>query len=445
MKNSEYVKMPVNISLWKGYSLGESIARGRKITNYISFNIPRGRASRLRGIELGVFSNEYSENVIGIQAAGLANIVEGGGAGIQGAGLANVVSKDFTGIQAGGLGNVVGGDFIGIQAGGLASVVSGDSRFLQAGGLGNVVDGDFIGIQASGLANVVNGDAQFIQASGLGNVVDGGFIGVQASGLVNVVNSDTKFIQAAGLGNVVGGDFIGIQASGLVNVVNGEGTGIQISGLGNVIDDDFTGIQACGLVNVASGTFTGIQLSGLGNVTKNVAFGLQIGLFNVSADRAVIPVGLVSRVEDVPAWYDIWVDETGFINAGYRSGTDYFHNLVFIGAQASDTFRWTVGWGLGGHVQVGTSHFVDIDAQIQHISEEDIWTDRLNELGRFRIIGGWKVRDSVSIYAGPTLNYLVSRVNDGSDLASWSIHEEYSGNRWKRLWPGFVIGVRFER
>ena len=82
-KRSGYLNMPVNISLWKGYSIGDLIAGERRVTNYISFNILKGSAAKLRGIEVGLLSNEYTEDIFGIQFAGLANVVGDYANGIQ--------------------------------------------------------------------------------------------------------------------------------------------------------------------------------------------------------------------------------------------------------------------------------------------------------------------------------------------------------------------------
>ncbi|MFC1560853.1 hypothetical protein ACFL4V_00080 [Candidatus Latescibacterota bacterium] len=475
-KKSEYLRMPINISIRKDYSLGHSIGRGRKIINHLSLNIISGRAAKLRGIEIGGAANIYSEDIFGIQLAGLANVVEDWGIGIQAAGLANVVEGNFSGIQLSGLANVVQDDsrgiqlsglanvieggFIGIQGSGLANVVQDGSRGIQFSSLANVVEGDFIGIQGSGLANVVQNNSRGIQLSGLANVIEGGFIGIQGSGIANVVQNNSRGIQLSGLANVIEGDFIGIQGSGIANVVQDDSRGIQLSGLANVVEGDFAGIQGSGIANVVQNNYRGIQVSGLANVAENirtgiqlsgivnttnkVEYGSQIAPINLSRENEGIPVGLVSCVEGLKSHIDVWGSETRFINVGLRSGTEYIHNLVFLGAQVNDPFRWSIGWGIGGNKNLTETAYLEIDASIQHINEDEFWTSKKNLLSKLRIIGNWQISDTMSIYAGPTLNYLVSEVNDGSDLASWSFSEKESENSWKRLWPGIDIGVRFE-
>ena len=78
------------------------------------------------------------------------------------------------------------------------------------------------------------------------------------------------------------------------------------------------------------------------------------------------------------------------------------------------------------------------------INEDDWWTDEKNMLSKFRVLGGWQISDSMSLYAGPTFNYFVSEVSDGSDIASWSIREKEYKDHWDHMWLGLDIGIRFE-
>jgi hypothetical protein len=63
-------------------------------------------------------------------------------------------------------------------------------------------------------------------------------------------------------------------------------------------------------------------------------------------------------------------------------------------------------------------------------------------MGKLRVIGGWKIRDFISIYAGPTFNSFLSNVNDGSEYALWTISENKDGDTWTRKSIGFVLGVK---
>ena len=427
--NDQYLHMPVNISIHHDYGLGHYLGGGRPVVNYLSVNIFSGRAAKLRGIEVGGFANVEEESILGIQAAGLANVVDGPATGAQAAGLANVVDRNMSGFQAAGLANVVDGGMGGFQAAGLANVIEGDLGGFQAAGLANVVNGDLTGFQAAGLVNVVDGDMGGFQAAGLVNVVDKNMCGIQASPLANVIEGNSRGFQSTGLANVVNGDMCGIQAAGLVDVVDG----------------DLIGIQAAGLVTVSDNRATGIQVSGLVNVAEDARYLVQVGSVNVTQSGRVLPLGLYSVVGDSPTYYDYWVSESGFANVGLRSGSEWFHNLVFAGAQINDPFRWSLGWGAGYHREVNDRLFFDLDGSVQHINEDEFWTGKKNLLGKVRATGGWQINDRIAIVFGPTFNYLVSKVNDGSDIAPWSGSSDRSGATWKRSWPGIEVGVRVTR
>lgn len=346
--DSEYVVMPVNVSFFPGFSMGESVAKGKKVKNHISYNILAGSAAKLEGVEFGGIWNAYTEEVFGLQWAGIANTVAGTGKGGQWAGIANVVEGEFKG--------------------------------AQWAGIINKVDANAVCAQWAGIANIVAGTGEVAQWAGIANVVDGEFRGAQWAGIANVVRN----------------------------------------------------------------LEWGVQFSGIANVAEKVARGVQIGVVNVSNENDGIPVGPISYVNEFGLRYDVFADESKFFSAGLRTGTERFHNILFAGAQVNDPFRWSIGWVFGGHINVGEATYLDIDVSTQHINEKDQWTDGLNMLNKFRVLGGWQASDSLSLYAGPTLNYFVSEISDGSDLASWSISEGKSGRHWKRWWPGFVIGIKVQ-
>ena len=52
-EDSEYVVMPVNVSFFPGFSIGENVAKGKKVKTHVSWNILAGRAAKLERIELG--------------------------------------------------------------------------------------------------------------------------------------------------------------------------------------------------------------------------------------------------------------------------------------------------------------------------------------------------------------------------------------------------------
>ena len=291
------------------------------------------------------------------------------------------------------------------------------------------MNGRVTGAQFSGLVNVVDGDATALQSSALVNVVDGRMTGIQHSGLVNVASSGMT----------------GVQLTGLVNVADVRFAGFQGAGLVNVSDDTRWGFQTAGLVNVMEDARHTIQVAGLLNAVANPSHSVMIAPVNASENTDILPLGLVSLVTGVPTWYDVWAEATGFVNVGFRSGTDHIHNYIFTGMRPDDPYRWALGWGVGGHTDMSDDYYLEADASVRHINVDEFWTDGRNTQVTFRVLGGWRVSDKISLYAGPTFDYYTSNIEDGSDIASWSSSESQSGGTWDRTWPGIVVGIRFER
>ena len=154
------------------------------------------------------------------------------------------------------------------------------------------------------------------------------------------------------------------------------------------------------------------------NVADEVDCGVQIAPLNFSKENNGITLGFISCIEDVMGSVDAWVSETKFLNVGLRSGTEYLHNLLFVGTQVNDPSRRSLGWGVGGHKNISDTSYLEIDANIQHINEDEFWTAKQNSLSKIRVAGGWNINDGISIFADPTFNYFVSDVSDGSDYAS---------------------------
>ncbi len=444
-QETEYLHMPVNISLYRDHSLGYLIGHGRPVINYVSLNIFTGRAARLRGIEIGGFANVETEYMFGLQAAGIANVVDGSAAFFQAAGIANVVDGSMGGFQAAGLANVVNESMAGFQASWIANVVNKEMGGYQLTGIANVVNGNMGGFQASGLVNVVNESMGGFQTAGLVNVVNSNMGGFQAASLVNVVNRSMGGYQSAGLVNVVNREFLGMQSAGLVNVVNGSMGGYQAAGLVNVANGSCIGAQAAGLVNFSNGSATGVQVAGLANVAPEAHFLIQAAPVNISRGGSVLPLGLISIVDDAPMYFDTWVSESGFIHTGFRSGSDWFHNLVFVGVQPGDPVRWALGWGAGLHYAMNDRLSFNLEGSVEHINENNFWTSKKNLLSKARFTGNWQIRDNITFFAGPSFNHLKSRVNDGSGIAPWEGTLKRTGNTWTRTWPGIDFGIRVTR
>ena len=393
-----YVNVPFNLSLINKISLGHALAKGKEQKIYncgIALGLISTKADKLRGVDISLGVSGYEESVRGVQLGGLV-----AGAGNKG-----------TGLQIGGLISGCGNQFTGLQVGGLIN------------GAGNNVNG----LQLAGL---INGAGQ-------------SFTGAQFAGLINGAGNNVNGLQLAGLINGAGQSFTGAQFAGIINGTGHSASGLQVAGILNAVGQEFRGVQVAGLLNAVGRNFSGIQISGFRNAATNVAQGVQIGLYNTSETNSGVPLGLVSKVESVGFAYDLFGDETRFVNIGLRSGTAVFYNLLSVGLRPGDPFSWSVGWGFGRNFKLAVGNQLDLGISVAHINEGEFFTSRTNLLSKLQVMFIKKRAENLSLFAGPTLNLLLSRTGDGSWLAPWSISDSKSGNLWKRVWPGVTAGVRF--
>ncbi|MBC8069932.1 MAG: hypothetical protein IAG13_16460, partial [Deltaproteobacteria bacterium] len=125
---------------------------------------------------------------------------------------------------------------------------------------------------------------------------------------------------------------------------------------------------------------------------------------------------------------------------------------------------WQFGAGWGGHVPIGKmGAFMDIDIAGYAILQGLRVTERPGGLGQLRLLFGWQAFERLSMFAGPTLSVLVSRMEacptDGGDACmpgdeepalkrpgyGWTVWDRRTddGGPHIRLWPGFAAGLRF--
>ncbi|MCX6841055.1 MAG: hypothetical protein NTX53_02045 [candidate division WOR-3 bacterium] len=335
-----------------------------------------------------------------------------------------------------------------------------ESRFVSSAFSLNIIGGSIGRVRGAELGGVFNIDEDEVlgyQAAGVFNTVDGGFGGVQQAGVFSIVGGSFGGVQQAAVINVVGNGFDGTQMAGVVNVVGGSFTGAQIAGVANVVGDGFTGAQLSGVVNVAGERMSGAQLAGVVNVADefsgaqiglvNIAgesHGLQLGLVNI-AEKADVPIGLVSIVENGMFHVNAWATEFAPVNVGIKTGSNTIYNVFMVGWQPDgESTRLYGGLGIGGHIPLNR-FFVDID-----LLSHGVWTgpDWFPEggsdlLSSLRLTGGWQVTDMLAITAGPTLNVWVSEREDGSSVPFYDAPlYQWHGSEHVRIWPGLTMGLQ---
>ena len=241
--------------------------------------------------------------------------------------------------------------------------------------------------------------------------------------------------------NYVGLDARGVQLTAGVNIVRGELSGVQVSS-GYNHATALRGAQI-GLVNFGSDV-TGSQI-GLINIGGRVR-GTQIGLLNLAED-ADAPVGLLSLSKEGQHHVELWGSDTAPLNVGAKLGGRYVYTLLTAGYQpqgGEETDRWMLGIGLGGHLPLSQRFYIDTDVVAWHVNNDESWTEELNMLAKLRVVGGYRIHDHFAVFAGATLNALVTRVDDGADFGLFSGRRVSadSDETTVRVWPGFVAGLR---
>jgi hypothetical protein len=331
---------------------------------------------------------------------------------------------------------------------------------IELGGLVNTVTGNVRGFQMAGLGNVVVGDLRGTQIGGLFNANGGHTAGWQVGGVMNI-NRRTHGFQLAGMANISSYEFSGAQAAGLFNVAGPEGGHrIQLSGLFNVSGNRVFW-QTAGLFNVAEDVEF-LQVSSFLNVADDVR-GVQIGLINVADTVSGVSIGLLNFVRDGYNRVELSYGDALQANLGLKFGGHRFYNILHLGGawheqsitsppgetRTDQLMSWGIGYGFGTSARLGNRGLMNIELVSIHINEQESWTNQLNLLNQGRLTFDWRLGRRFSIFAGGSINLMVSNLYDadtgvyGSVIApeqTWS--DEVYGRTNIKMWPGFNVGVR---
>ena len=330
----------------------------------------------------------------------------------------------------------------GVEFGSILNWETEEVTGAQFSGVVNLLEhGDLTGIQVAGVLNYVGRDVITGGQIGVINYVAGAIKGGQI-GNINYVNGAFKGGQIGNL-NYVRNSFRGLQI-GNVNYIGNSMQGVQIGNVNyvNYIGANINRGAQIGVINVG-GEIVGAQI-GVINIARKVR-GTQIGVVNYADEMSGAPLGIFSFVRKGQIHLDVWASDTSLTNIALKTGSKHVYSILAVGYQPSlgdDPYRWSTGIGVGGHIPFG-SKFVNIEALSFHVNEDARWTDDLHMINKIRLIGGWEVNPSLSVFAGLTLNVFVSQLNDGGHIATGSFYDYEGKDTWVRMWPGFVAGVQF--
>ncbi len=344
--------------------------------------------------------------------------------GLELAAVAGVIHHDVEGAQLSGLVNVARGELRGLQVSLLSNVAVGqDSGFQLTGGVN--VAGD-LGPDAG-----IGGQFGFV-----GNVDMGSRQGAQIAGVFNATGRHLRGVQLSGIVNVSSGEVAGVQLTGGVNIATGRMRGLQGSLLFNTAAD-FRGAQLGLINNAADGT--GAQF-GIINVAKNLK-GFQLGLINVARHLDGDAVGLITAARNGYHAWELWSDDVSNLSMGFKFGGKRIYSVVTIGHDVFSGGLATLGFGLGGHTQLGKVGYFDLDLLVrsdERLLNQTIGDDPSLSL-TLRPTFGLRLGKRFGLLLGPDLSTSVGLGGDGAHdpslMPSWSV----SSNA--RMWVGYRAGI----
>ncbi|MEM9919093.1 MAG: STN domain-containing protein [Bacteroidota bacterium] len=340
---------------------------------------------------------------------------------------------------------------------------------FEIGGLVNTITNNVNGFQVAGLANRVGGNVYGTQLAGIFNRNDGYTGGFQLAGIYNETGTRSTAVQVSGLLNIANGDITGLQGTVGGNIVYGDATALQIGGLFNYNKGDAK-MQMAPVFNIANDVQTG-QASLLFNRAKQVE-GFQLGIVNICDSIVGAPIGLISLVKNGYNRIELSGGDVFHVGLGIKLGAKPFYNIVQFGLNwtepldtrvSSERMSWGLGYGFGTAKPLGKAkkHLWNLELVGFHINEGEGWTKKLNLLGQLRLTFDFYLGKRTSIFFGPSLNTMFSRVQTGdpetptvgSRIPHWTIVNSVSNFEDPSdssniltsytMWPGFRAGIRF--
>ena len=256
---------------------------------------------------------------------------------------------------------------------------------------------------------------------------------------VNVNRDAFSGFQLGGVNATI--DMLGLQ-TGFVNVQKGDMKGLQLGlfnssasiggfqfGLVNANEFVFKGVQL-GLVN-SSGTTKGLQL-GLVNIAKGDFDGAQIGLFNYAANGIFAPA--------------TWVSDNGDLNIALKIGNRHtygiFGNTPVIWGNRSAGAA-IAGFGVHLEFHPAWSEIDTLYHWASSITEKDGYV--IDDSLKTRWSMGYRLRNKISVFAGISLNYLMSEKRESIALGpGLSFYNTHNGSITRELSLGAFAGIQWE-
>ncbi|MCE7063977.1 hypothetical protein [Dyadobacter sp. CY326] len=293
------------------------------------------------------------------------------------------------------------------------------------------------GVAIAGAANVIKQDASGFQIAGAVNVIGNDAKGIQIAGAANIIGGNASGIQMAGFSNVIKNEAKGAQIAGFMNLSGSSGSA-QIAGFTNITREDAKGLQLAGFLNKGKNVNT--QIGGVANVAKTVK-GIQLaGLINI-ADTSDYPIAIFNFIKSGEKSFAVTIDESMTTIASFRSGGRVLYGIAGVGYNFKDSKRdlYAIEAGLGAHIPVANHFRINVEAASQSLSNFKKTNYFKNTL---RIIPAYKIGNKLEVFAGPTVNYVSFKREDGYDFVKKYIWKNDSSKDFQGVHFGFNTGIQ---
>lgn len=326
------------------------------------------------------------------------------------------------------------------------------------GGYHGGLDGWEIGL----LFNATRKYTRGLQIAGGVNYSSGDIQGLQFAGVTNISLVDMGGLQVAGITNVAKRNLSGLSVAGITNASFADMDGLQVAGIANISLQSMDGLIVSGIVN-ASKQMEGLTFAGIGNLSvessglqiasinaSKTASGLQIGVLNIAKEFDGASIGVLSLYGNGRYNIDARYSDAGFVDYAFTTGTHRVYNMAILGYNKSldrDVFRIGLGVGLEKNIQDSFENlrsntiFVNQEFSVYHMFEDE-WDRTLNYIFSYKYLIGNRFGSGISVYAGPSFNMQVTRVENAEDYSLYSLWSPSRKGRNYQFWVGFTAGLR---
>lgn len=277
------------------------------------------------------------------------------------------------------------------------------------------VEGPARGVGVAGLWTRVTHDAGGAFVAGIFAESWGRLEGAEAAGLATIRRGDLDGFQGAGI-LAAASRVRGVQMSGIASFAKGAVSGAQVGGALAFARDDVEGAQVA-VVNVG-GNVHGAQV-GLVNIGGDVS-GAQVGVVNVSDRVDGVPLGIVNVVKHGRTQAVAWADTLVVANAAVKYLNGPVYTLVGAGFDGGDGAA--VAFALGGHVKLGRTSYLEIDALYRYLSDfDDTDGDEDRHLSAARVLVGLERIGPAGAFAGGGVAHDVDSHGNGARVRGYGV------------------------